>query len=84
MLAQTCSVPFVQPQNVLLLVSGEAETKLHEPKYDTGNDLQAGNECRKRWRRIRGFNYMAKIINGVKFRDGIEVDSETDESRNAA
>jgi len=27
---------------------------------------------------------MAKIINGVKFRDGIEVDSETDESRNAA
>ena len=26
-----------------------------------------------RWRRLRGFEYLAKIVQGVKFRDGIEV-----------
>ena len=30
--------------------------------------------CAERnWRRQRGFNYLAKVITGVKFRDGIEV-----------
>ncbi|HEB78623.1 MAG TPA: IS256 family transposase, partial [Methylothermaceae bacterium] len=38
----------------------------------------------KRWRRIRGFNDLAKVINGVKFRDGVEVSSNADESRSAA
>ena len=27
----------------------------------------------KNWRRLRGFNYLAKVIAGVKFKDGIEV-----------
>lgn len=27
----------------------------------------------KNWRRQRGFNYLAKVITGVKFKDGIEV-----------
>jgi len=27
----------------------------------------------KNWRRLRGFEWLAKVINGVKFRDGIEV-----------
>jgi putative transposase len=27
----------------------------------------------KRWRRLRGFNYLAKVIEGVQFRDGEEV-----------
>jgi len=26
-----------------------------------------------KWRRLRGFNYLAKVITGVKFKDGIEV-----------
>lgn len=37
----------------------------------------------KRWRRIRGFNHLAKVIAGVKFKDGIEVTEGTN-SRNAA
>lgn len=37
----------------------------------------------KRWRRIRGFNHLAKVIDGVKFKDGIEVSMNAD-SRNAA
>jgi transposase-like protein len=37
----------------------------------------------KRWRRIRGFNHLAKVIAGVKFKDGIEVMEETD-NRDAA
>lgn len=27
----------------------------------------------KKWRRLRGFNYLAKVIQGIKFKDGIEV-----------
>lgn len=27
------------------------------------------------WRRLRGFNYLAQVISGVKFKDGIEVKS---------
>jgi len=45
-----------------------------------------GMSAEKRWRRIRGFSHLAKVIEGVKFRDGveIEVNSKTDNSRNAA
>ncbi len=40
------------------------------------------SECaEKNWRRQRGFNYLAKVITGVKFKDGIEV---TTANRNAA
>ncbi|MGB1092580.1 MAG: IS256 family transposase [Oceanobacter sp.] len=32
------------------------------------------SECaQKNWRKQRGFNYLAKVITGVKFKDGIEV-----------
>jgi transposase-like protein len=32
------------------------------------------SECaQKKWRRLRGFDYLAKVITGVKFTDGIEV-----------
>lgn len=32
------------------------------------------SECaEKNWRRQRGYNYLAKVITGVKFKDGIEV-----------
>ena len=27
----------------------------------------------KNWRRLRGFNYLAKVITGIKFKDGIEI-----------
>ena len=30
----------------------------------------------KRWRRLRGFDHLAKVIEGVKFRDGVEVISD--------
>ena len=26
-----------------------------------------------KWRRLRGFNYLAKVLTGIKFKDGIEV-----------
>ena len=32
-----------------------------------------GMSAEKRWRKIRGFGHLAKVIEGVKFRDGIEV-----------
>lgn len=39
-------------------------------------------ECaQKNWRRQRGFDYLAKVITGVKFKDGIEV---TEVDQNAA
>jgi putative transposase len=27
----------------------------------------------KKWRKLRGFRYLAKVITGIKFKDGIEV-----------
>ncbi|GFZ82945.1 hypothetical protein GCM10011403_28080 [Pseudohongiella nitratireducens] len=31
-------------------------------------------ECaQKKWRKQRGFNYLAKVVQGVKFKDGEEV-----------
>ena len=39
----------------------------------------------KRWRRIRGFHYLAKVITGVRFKDGIEeIEDSLENSRNAA
>jgi transposase-like protein len=30
----------------------------------------------RKWRKLRGFNYLAKVIRGVEFKDGIEVESD--------
>lgn len=35
--------------------------------------FKLGQCAEKNWRRLRGFNYLAKVITGIKFRDGIEV-----------
>ena len=43
-----------------------------------------GMSAEKRWRKIRGFNYLAQVIEGVEFKDGIEMNSETEDSRSAA
>ena len=43
-----------------------------------------GMSAEQRWRRTRGFNSLAKVIEGVKFRDGVEVNSDTADSRSAA
>ena len=28
---------------------------------------------KKNWNRLRGFNYLAKVITGIQFKDGIEI-----------
>jgi len=44
-----------------------------------------GMSAEKRWRKIRGFNQLTKVIHGVKFKDGIEVNNdETENNRDAA
>ncbi len=43
-----------------------------------------GMSAEKRWRKIQRFNHLAKVIEGVMFRDGVEVNSETNDSRSAA
>ncbi len=35
--------------------------------------FKLGQRAEKKWRRLRGFDYLAKVITGIKFRDGIEV-----------
>ena len=35
--------------------------------------FKLGQCAQKRWRRLRGFNHLAKVIEGVQFKDGIEV-----------
>ncbi|HID49456.1 MAG TPA: hypothetical protein EYP40_07585 [Chromatiales bacterium] len=43
-----------------------------------------GMSAEKRWRKIRGFGYLAKVIEGVNFQDGVEVTNETEASRSVA
>lgn len=35
--------------------------------------FKLGQCAEKKWRRLRGFDYLAKVITGIKFNDGIEV-----------
>ncbi|MCY4426924.1 MAG: IS256 family transposase, partial [Halieaceae bacterium] len=40
--------------------------------------FKLGMCAEQNWRKLRGFDYLAKVIEGVQFRDGIEVkESET-------
>jgi len=43
--------------------------------------FKLGQCAEKKWRRLRGFDYLAKVVAGVKFKDGIEV---TTDQQNAA
>jgi hypothetical protein len=43
--------------------------------------FKLGQCAQKKWRRQRGFEYLAQVITGVKFRDGIKV---TDSNQAAA
>jgi putative transposase len=35
--------------------------------------FKLGQCAEKKWRRLRGFDYLAKVVIGIKFKDGIEV-----------
>ena len=35
--------------------------------------FKLGQCAKKEWRRLRGFDYLAKVIIGIKFKDGVEV-----------
>ena len=35
-----------------------------------------GMSAEKNWRRLRGFDHLAKVITGVKFKDGIEIENQ--------
>ncbi len=36
--------------------------------------FKLGQCAEKNWRKLRGFNYLAKVIEGIPFKDGIEID----------
>jgi transposase-like protein len=46
--------------------------------------FKLGQEAEKSWRRIRGFDHLAKVITGVRFKDGIEVNETFQEISRAA
>ena len=35
--------------------------------------FKLGQCAEKKWRRLRGFDYLAKVVTGIKFKDGVEV-----------
>ena len=43
--------------------------------------FKLGMSAEHGWRRLRGFEWLAKVIRGVKFRDGVEVSSDKRTSR---
>ena len=38
--------------------------------------FKLGMCAEKKWRRLLGFDYLADVINGVTFKDGIEVKND--------
>jgi len=38
--------------------------------------FKLGQSAEKKWRKLRGFDYLAKVVTGVKFKDGIEVTAD--------
>lgn len=56
---------------------------LYNSRDRAGHNLQMSMYAEKRWRRIRVFEHLAKVITGVQFKDGIEVTENTD-NRDAA
>ena len=43
--------------------------------------FKLGMSAQRRWRTLRGFEWLAKVIRGAKFRDGVEVRAKTRDSR---
>ncbi len=41
--------------------------------------FKLGQCSEKKWRRLRGFDYLAKVVTGIKFKDGVEV-TEVDQA----
>ncbi len=46
--------------------------------------FKLGTCAQRRWRRLRGFNLIAKVIRDVRFVDGNEQTSDHDQNRDAA
>ncbi len=46
--------------------------------------FKLGTCAQARWRRLRGFDKVAKVIRDVRFVDGIEQTEDADQTRNAA
>ena len=46
--------------------------------------FKLGTCAQRRWRRLRGFDKVAKVIRDVRFVDGIEQQEDADQTRNAA
>jgi len=40
--------------------------------------FKLGQCAEKKWRRLRGFDFLAKVVTGIRFKDGVEV-TETDQ-----
>ncbi len=38
--------------------------------------FKLGQCAERRWRRLRGFDYLAKVVTGIKFKDGVEVTTD--------
>jgi len=38
--------------------------------------FKLGQCAQKKWRKLRGFDYLGKVIEGVQFKDGVEVKSD--------
>ena len=38
--------------------------------------FKLGQCAEKKWRRLRGFDYLAKVVTGIEFKDGVEVTTD--------
>ena len=59
--------------------SHAAVERLPEGRSALYMTFQLGQCAETRWNRLRGFKKLGKVIEGVKFEDGIEVNQSTDQ-----
>ena len=52
-----------------------------DPEDHADNDLQDGCMCRDELEKVKGFKHLAKVIEGVQFKGGVE---QTEANRDAA
>ncbi len=64
------------------LIESTYETIYHRTKHSKGclsRDgmlymmFKLGLCAEKKWRRLRGFDYLGKMVTGIKYKDGVEV-----------
>jgi putative transposase len=67
----------IRGSNVIVELRHYSAPDRPHARRDARHDLQAGQSAERSWRRLRGFEWLAKVVKGVKFSNGVQVKMKT-------